>query len=253
MEDMKKYREFLKSGPWDRWHKLETAQKKKMPPPPVQKPYPKDVKLIDLIPYEEFTIGDKPLKELIKNRRSRRKYTKEYLDIEELSFLLWATQGLSGRSKHFRSSPSAGARHPFETYLVVDRVKDLEKGMYRYLPIEHKLLFIYKDDKLQEKMVDACLGQTFVGDAAVIFIWSVIPYRTEWRYSILSHKVIAIDAGHVCENLYLASEAIGAGTCGVGAYAQEKIDKIIKVDGEDEFTIYLAPVGKVDHNKSKKP
>ncbi len=77
------------------------------------------------------------------------------------------------------------------------------------------------------------------------FIWTVIPYRTEWRYSMLSPKIIAQDSGHLCQNLYLASEAIGAGTCAIGAYDQSKIDPILGVDGEEEFTIYMAPVGKI--------
>jgi SagB-type dehydrogenase family enzyme len=65
-----------------------------------------------------------------------------------------------------------------------------------------------------------------------------------WRYDIAAHKVIAIDAGHVCQNLYLACEAIGAGTCAMAAYDQEAIDKLLRIDGQDEFTVYLASVGK---------
>jgi SagB-type dehydrogenase family enzyme len=66
----------------------------------------------------------------------------------------------------------------------------------------------------------------------------------EWRYEIAAHKVIAIDAGHVCQNLYLACEAIGAGTCAMAAYDQEGIDRLLRIDGYDEFTIYIASVGK---------
>ncbi|OPY14404.1 MAG: Nitroreductase family protein [Syntrophus sp. PtaB.Bin075] len=66
----------------------------------------------------------------------------------------------------------------------------------------------------------------------------------EWRYGLAAHKVIAIEAGHVCQNLYLACESIGAGTCAIAAYDQEGIDRILGLDGQDEFTIYLASVGK---------
>ena len=66
----------------------------------------------------------------------------------------------------------------------------------------------------------------------------------EWRYGLAAHKVIAPDAGHVCQNLYLACEAISAGTCAIAAYHQERMDALLRVDGEEEFTIYLAPVGK---------
>ena len=64
------------------------------------------------------------------------------------------------------------------------------------------------------------------------------------RYVISAHKVIAIEAGHVCQNLYLACEAIGVGTCAIAAYGQERIDQLLRPDGQDEFTIYLASVGK---------
>jgi SagB-type dehydrogenase family enzyme len=67
----------------------------------------------------------------------------------------------------------------------------------------------------------------------------------EWRYDIAAHRVIAIDAGHVCQNLYLACEAIDSGTCAIAAFDQEKMDKLLNVDGNDEFVIYLAPVGKI--------
>jgi SagB-type dehydrogenase family enzyme len=103
----------------------------------------------------------------------------------------------------------------------------------------------HKDENLQENIVEAALGQPFTGKSAVTFVWTAIPYRMEWRYDIAAHKVIAIDVGHVCQNLYLSCEAINAGTCAVAAYDQALMDRLLKVDGTDEFVIYMAPVGKV--------
>ena len=79
---------------------------------------------------------------------------------------------------------------------------------------------------MPRKLTEATLGQTFVGRAAVVFIWTTIPYRMEWRYGLAAHKVIALDVGHVCQNLYLACEAIGAGTCTVAAYHQQLMDRL---------------------------
>jgi nitroreductase len=62
----------------------------------------------------------------------------------------------------------------------------------------------------------------------------------------VAHKVIALDAGHVCQNLYLACEAIGAGTCAIAAYDQQGMDRLLRIDGREEFAVYLAPVGKVE-------
>jgi len=143
-----------------------------------------------------------------------------------------------------RTVPSAGNRHALETYLAIQRVDGIESGIYRYLPLEHQLLHVLNVDQMPRKLTEATLEQPFVGRAAVVFIWTTIPYRTEWRYGLAAHKVIALDAGHVCQNLYLACEAIGAGTCAVAAYHQQLMDRLVGVDGDDEFVIYLAPVGK---------
>ena len=121
-----------------------------------------------------------------------------------------------------RTVPSGGARHSFETYLLVDRIADLARGLYRYLPLEHKLYFLSSLDNFAEKVSEGCREQKFVGNAAVVFAWTTIPYRAEWRYDVIAHKMIAIDAGHLCQNLYLASESIGAGTCAIGAYDQAR-------------------------------
>ena len=145
----------------------------------------------------------------------------------------------------FRTVPSAGNRHALETYLAVQRVNGVEPGFYRYLPLVHQLLHLFDEEQMPRKLTEATLGQSFVGHSAVVFIWTTIPYRMEWRYGRAAHKVIALDAGHVCQNLYLACEAIGAGTCAVAAYHQQLMDRLVRVDGEEEFVVYLAPVGKV--------
>jgi SagB-type dehydrogenase family enzyme len=241
-------RGFLKSDMWEEWRGAETDQKKQVLPPPLQKPYPEDAKLVDLVPTTELTLGRMPLIEAIEKRRSRRKFTSEALTLEELSFLLWTTQGVSKIFREgaatLRTVPSGGARHPFETYLLVNRVEGLEPGLYRYLPLDHKLCLEKVDADLVEK-VHVASYQQYVEDCAVVFIWTVIPYRTEWRYDFISHKIIAMDAGHMCQNLYLASEAVGAGTCAVGAYDQDALDAALGVDGEEEFAIYMAPTGKI--------
>jgi SagB-type dehydrogenase family enzyme len=193
--------------------------------------------------------------EAIRNRESRRKYTPESLKLPELSFLLWATQGIKSFDKNRvltkRTVPSGGARHPFETYLIINRVEGVEPGVYRYLPIEHKLLLVDNSKPVPTRISEACWGQGFVGESAVVFVWAAIPYRTEWRYSVISYKDIAVEAGHICQNLYLACEAIGAGARAILAYEQKAMDSLIGVDGEDEFTVYLASLGKVAGTKNE--
>jgi SagB-type dehydrogenase family enzyme len=242
------YRLFLKDSIRKVIDFSQTDQNKRIAPPPVEKPYPQEAIRIDLPKYDQLkNIGKIDLKAAIKNRESRRSYNHQPLSLEELSFLLWATQGVREKldSGHaLRTVPSAGCRHAFETYLCVLNVQDLDQGIYRYLPLEHQLLFEFTEENLNKIIRHAVLGQRYPGEAAVTFIWTTIPYRMEWRYGLAAHKVIAIDAGHVCQNLYLACEAIGVGTCAIAAYDQGEMDKLLRLDGQDEFTIYLASVGK---------
>lgn len=246
--DIEKARGFLKDYIRLETDFSQTDQNLGIKPPPVQKPGPDEKRCVILPkPQEWKNINDKGIVSAIRDRRSQRKYLNEPLSLEELSFLLWATQGVKRNlgSTVLRNVPSAGNRHPFETYICISNVKSLEQGIYRYMPIEHELLFEFTVADMAGKITDATMGQFFVGTAPAVFVWTAIPYRTEWRYSAASYKVIAIDAGHVCQNLYLACEAIGAGTCAIAAYNQKLMDELVKVDGTEEFTIYLAPVGKV--------
>ncbi len=248
MDNRESYRWFLKAYWWDEREKCETDQKRGLPAPPVQKTCPRDVPRIALVPPEELKIGFMPVFQAIRDRRSHRKFRSDPLTQEELSFLLWAVQGMRGEADErgmMRTVPSAGARHPFETYLLVNRVVGLEPGAYKYGPLKHELCFLVPDGDLARKASEGCRGQTFVGKSPVVFVWTAIPYRAEWRYLMVAPKMIALDAGHVCQNLYIACTAIGAGTCAIGAYDQDKMDAIVGVGGKEEFVIYAAPAGKV--------
>lgn len=244
--EIERHRSFLKS-PWGKRTRHSDQQKGK-DNPPLEKPIPVDDAFINLIPSSKISLGVAPLVELIKSRKSRRNFSDEPFSLEELSFLLWATQGVHrvvGKDYcTIRTVPSAGARHPFETYILINNVTNIDPGIYRYLAISHRLYRV-APSPTPEKLAEACAGQLWVKTASLVFVWTVIPYRTEWRYTeIKSPKLIGLDAGHVCQNLYLACEAIGAGTCAIGAYDQTKMDALVGVDGGEEFTCYLAPVGK---------
>ena len=246
---MEKHRYFLKDTVRQTIDFSRTDQSRGVPAPPVEKRFATDATRVDLVSGGQWrSIGHVDLQSAVRNRTSRRSFSNQPLTLEELSFLLWAAQGIRERidsGTALRTVPSAGARHALETYLCVFNVEGLDAGFYRYLPLEHQLLYEFREERASEKLAEASLGQAFVGRSAVTFIWTAIPYRMEWRYDLAAHKVIAIDAGHVCQNLYLACEAVGAGTCAVAAYHQELMDELLRVDGNDEFVIYLAPVGKI--------
>lgn len=231
--------------------RLDTDSHRGIAPPPIQKPYPAGARRLDLVAPDKFTVGSMSVLEAIRNRRSRRAYSAASFSLEELSYLLWATQGISKLERsqdgtplaQYRTVPSGGAKHPFESYLCINRVTGVAPGLYRYLPIEHQLLVIKEDAALGAQVTAACYGQSFIGEAAVTFVWAAIPYRSEWKYGSIAEKIVALDMGHLCQNLYLAVESIQGGMCAVMGYNQARMDALLGLDGEDEFVIYLAASG----------
>jgi len=265
-------RDFLKSN----WHFVtETAsdQSRGMPMPLQEVPPEEDDSIVALLPVEnayttdtnraaqpqastdmqvpgagEFSGAAAPsglpesLHYLLKNRRSRRIFASTTLSMEQLSYLLWACEGVrENKGKFsFRTTPSGGARHPLDLYVFAHNVDRLKIGLYRYLPIEHSL--VLERDGDDSAALDEALNGQF-RDSACVIMWAAVPYRSEWRYGKAADKLVALDAGHSCQNLYLACEALGLGTCAIGAYDQKKLDAYLGLDGEDMFALYAAPVG----------
>ena len=179
---------------------------------------------------------------LLKNRKSRRLFASATLPLEQLSYLLWACEGVrENKGKFsFRTTPSGGARHPLDVYVFAHNVAGLKIGLYRYLPLEHSLVLEREGD--DSAALDEALNGQFRNSSCVI-MWAAVPYRSEWRYGKAADKLVALDAGHSCQNLYLACEALKLGTCAIGAYDQKKLDVYLGLDGEDMIAMYAAPVG----------
>ena len=225
----------------------ESDQNKGLPQPPLELGYEEGQRIIDLLAPGEIEVSPIGLREALENRGSVRDYSGENLTQEELSWLLWCTQGVRDgvtRPATLRNVPSAGARHPFETYLLVNRVEGLPPGLYRFLAVDHKLVEVSLEEGLADKVAEACYRQRFIKACAVAFIWVVVSYRTTWRYAARGYRYMHLDAGHICQNLYLAAEAIGGGACAIGAFYDEEINGLLGIDGEEQFVVYVATVGK---------
>ncbi|MBN2305387.1 MAG: SagB/ThcOx family dehydrogenase, partial [Anaerolineae bacterium] len=177
-----------------------------------------------------------------------RNYRDDPISLAELSYLLWCTQGMKTGTEPFglrRTVPSAGARHPFETIVLVNNVDGLQPGLYRYIASAHKLVSITFADDIAERITGACMNQNQVRASAVTLIWVAVPERSVWRYGARAYRYLFVDVGHVCQNLYLAAWAIGCGVCAIGAFYDEQINGILDLDGASQFVIYAATVGRM--------
>jgi SagB-type dehydrogenase family enzyme len=212
-----------------------------IPRPPVYKNYPAAARIPLPKPAFEKT---ESLWSILNQRRSRRRYTPEPISIETLASLLWATQGitLSAREYQFRTAPSAGALYPVETYLAIHRVSGLRQGIYHFNVLDFALEEIAQGS-FGEHLIRAALDQAMAGRGAVLFIWTAIVLRSMWKYRNRCIRYIFMDVGHIAQNLQVAATAIGLGCCSMGAFYDDEINQILRVDGEGETAIYLAAVG----------
>ena len=226
-----------------------TDQQQKLPQPPLCKEAMTN-QAIDLPKNFSDLAIESDFLSIVNSRKSHRVYTEEPMSLLELSYLLWTTQGIKSiRGNNYatiRTVPAGGARHEFETYLLVKKVEGLEEGIYHFLPLTFQVERIAEVADWENEVTEALEGQRWAAKANVIFFWSCIPYRSEWRYTYFAHRIILMDIGYVSQNLYLACESIGLGTCAIGAFEPNLSNKMLHLDGEDEFTVYLSSVGKYE-------
>lgn len=220
----------------------ETDEKKGFPQPPLELVFDSQKSVVNLPSPLEINVASVDLRKVIEDRKSVRKYLEKPLSINELSWLLWCTQGVKQITK--RTVPSAGARHPFETYLVVNRVNGLEPGLYRFLATKHELIIVDLDETLVDKFSAANWSSEMLSSSAVIFIWVAVSNRMTYKYGNRGFRYLHLDAGHVCQNLYLATEAVDCGTCAVGGFYDDDVNALLNLDGKEKFIVYMATVGK---------
>ncbi|MDI6703368.1 MAG: SagB/ThcOx family dehydrogenase [bacterium] len=183
--------------------------------------------------------GEMSVEEAIKRRRSVRYFKKVKLPLLHLSQLLWASQGIIERWR--RTSPSAGATYPLDIFAVCKDIESVTPGIYHYLPSKHNIRLI-KEGDFSLSLMEACLGQGFVGDASLVLVITAEFTRTTKRYGERGVRYVHIEVGHVGENLYLQAESLGLATCGVGAFYDEKIKKILDLPKNFE-PLYIMPFG----------
>jgi len=189
-------------------------------------------------------VSDTSLDEAIRDRRSVRSFSEDYLTLSEISQLLWAGQGITDETSGERAAPSEGALYPIELYLVPNRVKGAECGIYHYVPSEHKLVLV-KEGSFGSDLEKASFAQAYVGDAAAVIVFTAIPARTSVKYGEeIAGRYIDIEAGHISQNILLEATALGLGAAPIGSFSQDYVDSILGVDGTKEKSVYLTIVGK---------
>ncbi len=215
------------------------------PPPASEKRYPKAPQIALPAP---ATAGEFP--QVLLQRRTWRQFSRDEIELEKLSTLLGLTFGVRwwfdlrgiGRVA-LKTSPSGGARHPIEAYVVALRVKGLPRGIYHYAAGAHRLELLRRG-ATKAQIVRYLNGQEYFGNAAALVLMTAVFARTQWKYpGSRAYRVVLIDAGHVCQTFCLAATWLGLAPFCTMALTDAGIEKDLGIDGVRESAIYSAGVG----------
>ena len=182
------------------------------------------------------------VEEALRIRRSIRQYPTEPLNIDEISQLCWAAQGVSNPRGNYRTAPSAGALYPLETYLSVGNVTDMAPGIYKYLPQSHELVLIQDGDHRGE-LVQAALGQTSVQYAPAALILAGNYDITTAKYRERGIRYVFMEAGHAAQNVTLQAVALNLATVVIGAFHDQQVKEITQLP-ERETPLYIIPLAR---------
>lgn len=180
----------------------------------------------------------------IRARRSVRSFNDKHIGISQLSQLLLSADGLTGqrRDNDLRAAPSAGALYPIDLYVAVTRVISLDAGLYRFRVADSSLELI-KGGDVSFDLSRAANGQESLQEAAVIVILTASYERTAQRYGDRAQRFVDIEAGAICENVYLQATALGLGTCAVGAFDPDAAKSVLGLSVDAGKVVLLLPVG----------
>ena len=197
---------------------------------------PKPVKL-------DFSLG-----EAVTKRRSERGFNNEPVELKNLSQLLFYSAGIIEKrednwNKTRRAYASAGARYPLEIYLFVLRGnEEIKEGIYHYNVKEH-LLEKLIETNLRKKIYSEIIWQEMVLKAPVLLIISAIFERNMMKYKERGYRYILLEAGHLGQNIYLVSTALGLKCCAIGGFDEDKFHQLLDIDGEEEGVLYVFALG----------
>jgi len=214
--------------------------------PAIYKTYPERPK-IRLLPDSG---AEAPLFQTLHLRHTTRDFSGGSISLKQLSRIIYYTWGKLSiyKTQEFghllhKASPSAGARHPIESYAVVNNVEGVRRGIYHYSVKDHSLELVKAGD-FRERCVTFSAGQTWTRNASVLFLMTAVVERTAWKYRIPRvYRAFLLDAGHISQSFLLVSTALGLGAFCIGVISDLSIERELGIDGVNETAIFAVGVG----------
>ncbi len=180
------------------------------------------------------THGTMPLDDALARRRSVRTFRSTQLPLAVIGQLLWAGQGITSPDGK-RTAPSAGGLYPIELYVVT------ASQVMHYLPQGHRLE-IRTSSNPRSALRDALLGQRSVSDAPAVIVVAAVPSRTRFKYGARADAFVALEAGHVTQNILLDATAHALAAVPIGGVDPARVRRALALPPQDTVE-YVVPVG----------
>jgi SagB-type dehydrogenase family enzyme len=183
-------------------------------------------------------------------RRTRREFSKAPVPLDGVSKLLQTTWGVQAYidTDYFdplplKTSPSGGARHPIEVYLMALRVAGLDRGLYHYDARDHALEQI-RSGATGRRARAYCADQPYAAKSAALFIMTGVFARSMWKYRHpRAYRVVLLDAGHLGQTFCLTATRMGLAPFSTAALKDTLIEEDLGIDGISESVLYVTGVG----------
>jgi SagB-type dehydrogenase family enzyme len=133
-----------------------------------------------------------------------------------------------------------------DVYAVVgkDAVDGVEEGVYHYDPIGHRVACILTQD-VRKDVARASLEQMWMAHAPVIIVITSEYSRITVKYRERGIAYAIMEAGHIAQNVFLQSVALGLSAGIVGAFREEKIIKYMGLPRQ-HIPLIIMPIGYED-------
>ena len=180
----------------------------------------------------------------LSNRETHRSYLNTPISIKHLSRLLFAAQGNRANSNK-RCAPSAQEQYPISTYVLVNQVSDIAKGLYQYQSSDHALTEIAKGDFAKELEKTGIGEQSWIGDAAAVVILAGNISSLNHHFSEQpplkkrGERYNYIEVGAIAQNMQLQGVALNVGMVLVGGFDNEQVKSLLKLPVELEPSALL--------------
>jgi len=217
--------------------------------------WPEEWKKIEFKKYPRFRkialsnsrgISDANLFSIIANRSSQRDFTGGSITKNELSTILKYSCGETTKvdERFRRAQPSGGGLFPIETYVLVpEHIEDIKNGIYHY-DVQDNQLDVLWERPFSKEFLDTLFRYLWVKNAAVVFIMTAVFKRVQKKYGERGYRLVLLESGHIGQNIYLASGALGIKCCALAGTNDENIEKLLDIDGIQESVVYAVALGK---------